>query len=89
MIIQNCPICKGKVGASERYPNYVCKECSLNVTDKSGRLLEFSNVDMSGGYQARYIDTKENYNSHVCYIDDVECRADEHRFGGIVIEKIV
>ena len=31
-------------------------------------------------------DTGDSYDSHDCWIDGVACRADEARFGGIVIE---
>lgn len=41
---------------------------------------------MSGGFEAIVADTKEEYPSHICYIEGVECWADEARFGGIVIQ---
>ena len=44
------------------------------------------NVDATGGYRAVYVDTGEVYDSHICYIDGIECYADEVKFGGIVIE---
>ncbi|TVQ09222.1 MAG: ADP-ribosylglycohydrolase family protein [Balneolaceae bacterium] len=37
---------------------------------------------------AEYADSGEAYNSRVCYIDGIECRAGEARFGGIVIEAV-
>jgi hypothetical protein len=58
------------------------------AADIGGRRLVFSNVDMSGGFVARYADTGEPYpGGHVCWVGDVLCRADEHRFGGIVVER--
>jgi hypothetical protein len=34
-----------------------------------------------------YADTQQPYEGgHDCWIDDIRCYADEHRFGGIVIE---
>ena len=51
-----------------------------------GRLLKFSNVDISGGFRARYLDTGAEYASHECFIGGVKCHADEAHFGGIVIE---
>ena len=82
---QNCPICDSSVPVSERYPNYVCDKCYLRATDEEGRSLSFSNVSLSGGFAAIYRDTHEERDSHICYIDGIKCRADEARFGGIVI----
>lgn len=83
---KKCPICFRKVKKSFRYPNYVCSDCCQRASDENGRLLNFFNVDLSGGFWGRYVDTKEIYESHVCYIDGVKCYADEAHFGGIVIE---
>jgi hypothetical protein len=41
---------------------------------------------MSGGYGAQYRDNQSPYYHHDCFIDGRRCRADEARFGGIVIE---
>lgn len=81
-----CPICKTATKPQERYPNYVCYECTLKATDKSGKPLSFGNIDMGGGYEAIYTNTKEKYDSHICYINGVECIADEAKFGGIIVE---
>lgn len=83
---KKCPICFSKIKKSFRYPNYVCSDCCLRASDKKGRLLNFYNVDLSGGFWGHYVDTKENYQGHICYIDGVECYANEAHFGGIVIE---
>jgi hypothetical protein len=48
----------------------------------------FSNVSLSGGFVARYADTGEARESHVCFIDGVKCWADEARFGGIIIRPV-
>lgn len=85
---QYCPICEKVVENNQRHPNYICVDCTAKVTDKNGRYLKFANVDMAGGYQAWYVDTQVSYDSHICYIEGVKCYADEHRFGGIVIEKL-
>jgi hypothetical protein len=53
-----------------------------------GRLLAFSNVDLSGGFIATFVDTGEEYESHECFVDGVKCHADEARFGGVVIEVV-
>ncbi|MFN2374110.1 MAG: ADP-ribosylglycohydrolase family protein [Cyclonatronaceae bacterium] len=88
METHHCPICNTALGPVPRYPRYVCRECAARAADQKGRKLTFSNVDMSGGYRAEYADTGAAYDSHVCYIDGIECRAGEARFGGIVIEAI-
>jgi len=62
--------------------------CAVKAASADGRVLEFSNVDMSGGFVAHYADTGEEYPSHECFIGGVKCRADEAKFGGIVIEVV-
>ena len=81
----HCPIC-AKVGeASPRYPRYICVECARRAVDENGRQLRFSNVAVSGGFEARYADDGEIRDSHVCYVDGVRCIADEAHMGGIVV----
>lgn len=36
----------------------------------------------------KFLDTQEAYTSHTCFIDGIECFADEARFGGIVIQTV-
>jgi hypothetical protein len=81
-----CPICSIEIEKSRRYPNCVCKGCSYRACDENGRLLKFFNIDLSGGFLSRYVDTNEKYESHLCYIKGVKCYADEAHFGGIVVE---
>lgn len=81
-----CPICATSLEPRSRYPRYVCSDCADRACSADGRPLAFSNVGFDGGYAARFIDTGEPYDSHDCWIDGVACRADEARFGGIVIE---
>ena len=83
---QMCPICSAAVPVSERYPRYVCHACFLRAVDEDGRSLSFSNVSFSGGFKAVYANTREERDSHECYIDDVLCWADEAHMGGIVIQ---
>lgn len=81
----NCPIC-GKPGErSPRYPRYICVECGERASDAEGRPLWFTNVSVSGGFEAYYRDTNEPYNSHICYVDGIKCWADEAHMGGIVL----
>ena len=88
MAEQHCPICRKAVRPNSRYPRYVCGDCSAKATSADGRPLEFSNVDFSGGFAARYADTGEDYPSHECFIEGAKCHADEARFGGIVIQVV-
>lgn len=86
MKTHECPICNTALKYFERYPNYICPKCAAKASDKSGRLLSFGNEGMWGGFEGVYMDNGEEYNSHACYVDKIECNADEARFGGIVIE---
>jgi hypothetical protein len=87
MQTQKCPICSTEVQFSERYPKYVCFDCEAKATDENKRPLNFNNTTMlGGGFAAEYADTGERREGHICYIDGIKCRADEARFGGIVIQ---
>ncbi|WP_438001886.1 recombinase family protein [Sorangium sp. So ce185] len=81
-----CPTCGDPVEPRPRYPRAVCGICLHEATDEGGRPLEFFNLDTCGGFGARYADTGEPRDSHACVVRGVMCRADEARFGGIVIE---
>lgn len=83
-----CPICLQSVSHWERYPRAVCRDCYDKTCDVQGQKLSFQNISMGGGFEAFVTETQEKYLSHVCYIDGVECRADEANFGGIVIEAL-
>ncbi|HUK88957.1 MAG TPA: hypothetical protein VLZ81_01050, partial [Blastocatellia bacterium] len=80
------PICKAPVPESARYPCYVCSACASRAKDSAGRPVEFFNTDLSGGIEGRYRDSHDPYPDQTCYIDGLECWADEARFGGIVIQ---
>lgn len=88
MTVQTCPICQRTVEPSARYPRYVCRDCAALAKSQDGRGLLFFNETFSGGYLAKYADTGETYPSHDCYIRAIKCYADEHRFGGIVIQTV-
>ena len=88
MPTQPCPICSKSVRPNQRYPRYLCEPCARKATSKDGRLLQFNNLSLSGGFAARYADTSEEYLSHECFVGKVKCHADETRFGGIVIEAV-
>ncbi len=83
-------MCKNDIRKIWNHPNYVCKDCVYKypILNGRGEEVEFSNVDISGGFVCRIKATGETNEDHVCYINNVRCWADEFRFGGIVIETI-
>jgi hypothetical protein len=85
---QYCPICSSSVEPNKRYPRYVCSACAAKASSPDGRLLEFGNTDIGGGFVVAYADNGAEYRSHDCYIDNIKCYANEARFGGIVIEVV-
>lgn len=87
-VTQLCPICSTPIEPSPRYPRRLCSACAFRVKSKDGRPLKFLNECMSGGYAAEYADTGDPYDSHECFVDGIECYADEARFGGIVLETV-
>jgi hypothetical protein len=85
---QCCPMCGIKVEPSQRYPNYICKDCVSEAQSQDGRKLEFYNTDLGGGCRAEYVDTKEEYEHDVFYIKRIKCYAQEAHFGGIVVRSV-
>ncbi len=83
---QFCPICGVAVTPYPRYPSYLCRDCSRKATDENGRALLFGNESFSGGFVAKYADTGEARDSHICFVDGVRCVANEAHMGGIVIK---
>lgn len=82
-----CPLCATTpVIHQERYPRAICLACSDKACDRQGRRLRFFNLSGGGGFGAQVAHTGEEHSSHVCYIEEVTCWADEARFGGIVIQ---
>ncbi len=82
---QLCPNCSADVTLVVRYPDYVCRECCARTADPDGRLVSFSNIDLSGGLRGRYEDNYEPYESDECFIDGKLCHAAEAHFGGVVV----
>lgn len=85
---QACPVCGVEVIPSPRYPLYLCPACASRASDRDGHRLIFANASLSGGFIARYVQSGAPYSSHDCYIDGIACRADEARFGGIIIQAL-
>lgn len=83
-----CPVCAAAISHNPRYPRAVCDACALRACDAEGRALDFFNAGFGGGYLAVFRDGGEPYESHDCFIAGLPCRADEARFGGIVVQVI-
>jgi len=86
--MQKCPICGKDVTEISRYPGYICRNCESRLVDISGEPIEFYNEELAGfGCIGLYKKTRVGYDSNVCYVDGIECYAEEAHFGGIVIQK--
>jgi hypothetical protein len=81
-----CPICSSPVQHWTRYPQAICQDCAAKARNAQGRKLTFYNYSASGGFYAVVEGSGAKNEEHLCYIDGLECWADEHWFGGIVIQ---
>jgi len=81
---KNCPICEKNMLHFERYPNMICHGCVELAVNKNGESIKFYNIDHTGGFMSIVNDIKGE--EHECFINNRKCRADEARFGGIVVE---
>jgi predicted RNA-binding Zn-ribbon protein involved in translation (DUF1610 family) len=87
-ITQRCPICKANIPREERYPNYICCECTDRALDKNGNQLEFLCDSLSSQLIVRNKKTGKRIATNKCYVDGVLCLVETHRFGGIVAQPI-
>jgi len=82
-----CPTCYKDIHVVERYPMYICSDCVSLGKTKENRPIEFRNVDIGGGFIAVVdgilVDADE------CYVNDELCKAQEGRYGGIVVSVVV
>jgi len=86
---QFCPICKQPVTYSSRYPDYVCVSCIKQACDDKEQPVVFYNSTYSGhGCKGVYRLNDIDYNSNLCFIKGVPCRAEEAYLGGILIKPI-
>ncbi len=81
-----CPLCFRRIPFNPRYPRAVCPDCIHLACDGQGHPLNFFNEDASGGFIAIYRHSGARYSDHICFIRGRRCRADEGRFGGIVVQ---
>ena len=89
---QVCPICKKEVRKNERYSKYLCQDCATRTTDENGIPVWFSDGKYDPkedviqiGFYGMYED-RDEYDSNICYVNGVKCKAEPARFGGIVIQ---
>jgi hypothetical protein len=61
------------------------------VRDRDGKAVEMFNQSFSGGLEIRTatgILTSPNAEKLPLYVGETECRAREHRFGGVVVQPL-
>jgi hypothetical protein len=84
-----CPLCQKPDSHrfEAAYPLAVCPSCVSKTADSSGRKVFFYN-DGVLGFQGFYRDSnqQQKYRKTTCYINNIKCRAQAHKFGGIVVE---
>jgi hypothetical protein len=73
---QNCPICKELVKVNPRYPNHVCSACLEGGVDVNGNTILVSEIDVRSNLEVQ------------CSVKGIECKAQEARFGGTVVQVI-
>lgn len=84
-----CPICGGAGRDSKRYPAALCETCVEGLVDIQGRGVQVFNEGFSGGLLIKIGETTvtgEAAAQTAFFVRGVECRAREHRFGGIVVQ---
>ena len=89
-----CFVCKSSFHNqfSVRYPLIACDSCSTKTVDAYGFKIEFENEDATGGFISVHYDSNGNRtrtgSEHNCFINNISCYANEHRYGGIVIQPV-
>ena len=87
-----CPICREAGHNSERYPAALCESCQSSLLDGNGNSLELYNEGFSGGLMIvspNFTRTSPEAEKIPLYTKNgIECRAEEHRFGGVVVQPL-
>jgi hypothetical protein len=86
-----CPTCGGPGRHSVRYPAAVCHDCETSVVDGLGKTVKLYNQSMSGGLlivsdEAQLMGAPAE--REPLFIKGIECRAREHRLGGVVLQPV-
>jgi hypothetical protein len=87
-----CPTCGGNGRKSIRYPAALCELCRAAVVDSAGLPVQLFNEDFSG-CGLRIVTRVRTYvgsdaENLALYVNNIECRAQEHRFGGVVVQPV-
>lgn len=87
---QQCGHCLKEINSTERYPNRLCDDCYKLLTDSTGRSVAYVNDEFSDNVLGVYTDVipPVPYESLICYIGNIAFRAEEGRFGGIVVQRL-
>src|SRR5262249_44295698 len=80
----SCPICSTAT-PFPMYFRYLCGGCMGKARAADGRPVSFANEGWWGGGAGFYVENGERYPGRTCFIDGIECRVDDGRFGGIVM----
>ncbi len=89
--MQHCPLCGTLLRENPRYPRHVCGWCAQDVTDEEGRPVVLANATITGGYTAQRPDgspASADVLAGRVWIDGVALRAQEARFGGVVVQPL-
>jgi hypothetical protein len=84
-----CAICgapQTHLGPGTRYPRGVCAGCVARAVAEDGEPIAFVNTGPLGQGCARRRESGRLEDVATCLIDGVPCRAEEARFGGIVVQ---
>ena len=79
-----CPICDKEINQLSRYPKTICASCGERTLTANNVKIDFYNEGPEGGFYSLITNVKGN--QHECYVDGKKCYAEEHRFGGIIIQ---
>jgi len=72
-------------------PAALCEACQASVRDRNGHPVEMFNEGLSGGLEIRTATATVTFpeaEMMPLFVDGVECRAREHRFGGVVVQPL-
>ena len=81
-----CPTCSNIIITDKKYPTQICDECWYLTLNKNGNDISFGNVGINGGFLS-FSDGKIG-EEHQCFINGIECYAQEGGCGGIVIQSL-
>jgi len=86
-----CPTCGGPGRRSTRHPAAICQKCQAEVVDSDGKLVTLANEGFSGGLEISVGDRtirSPKAEAFPLFARGIECRAQEYRFGGVVVQPL-